>query len=221
MPEILWTKTGIEADIQAALPGFQHRFMEVIQTATLPVEPFDLENNSLIFTSVNGVKGFVENKFSSHPNDGNLAKVYCVGVRTAAELQKHQIQPEVTMRDGATLAAWLSQNLSGENLLHFCGNLAPDILPQNHTNRYRKIPVYETKLLFPKGNPTAGAIVFFSASGVRSFLKHNLVQAPQIFSIGESTTQELQRNGIKAVITSHKSSLRDLISLVHQNFEHQ
>lgn len=221
MPKILWTKTGIEAEIQAALPGFQHQFLEVILTVMLPVVPFDLKNNSLIFSSVNGVKGFVENGFWFLSNAGNLAKVYCVGTKTATELQKYQIQPEIIKRDGATLGAWLSDNVSGGNFIHFCGNLAADILPQHSAHLYRKIPVYETRLLFPKIAADAEAVVFFSPSGVRSFLKENSVGNAGIFSIGESTTQELRRHGLEAIITSRESSLPDLVSLVQQYFELQ
>lgn len=222
MPKILWTKTGIEAEITAALPALQHEFLEVIRTRVLPVAAFDLADSSLIFTSVNGVKGFVKNGFSFVSEDGKAAKIYCVGAKTQTELQKYKTQPEVTLRNGAELSDWLLQNVSGENFLHFCGNIALDILSQNpggKDNSYHKIPVYETQLLCPKIHTEATATVFFSPSGVRSFFKHNSVKNSRVFSIGESTTLALRQLGVEAVLTSRESSLQDLISLVQQNFE--
>ncbi|WP_435525937.1 hypothetical protein [Chryseobacterium indoltheticum] len=41
--------------------------IEVIKTKSISVEPFDLKNRSLIFTSSNGVKSFFENRFQ--PNE--------------------------------------------------------------------------------------------------------------------------------------------------------
>src|SRR5690606_41206754 len=55
------------------------------------INPFDLKNYSLIFTSVNGVASFFKNRFK--PNEDftakNYNKIYCVGEKTKRELRKH------------------------------------------------------------------------------------------------------------------------------------
>ena len=55
--------------------------VEVIKTSPIMINPFDLKNYSLIFTSVNGVASFFKNRFK--PNEDftakNYNKIYCVG----------------------------------------------------------------------------------------------------------------------------------------------
>ena len=62
---------------------FSYDFVEVIKIFPLKVEAFDLKNKSLIFTSVNAVESFFENKFLPNENftEKNFNKIYAVGLK--------------------------------------------------------------------------------------------------------------------------------------------
>ena len=83
---------------------------------------------------------------------------------------------------------------------------------------YKKIPVYKTELLYPKINEKYQAIVFFSPSGVRSFAKFNQLDDVKIFSIGKTTTAEIEKLTDNKIITSSKNTLADLLNLININF---
>jgi len=79
---------------------------------------------------------------------------------------------------------------------------------------YKKIPVYKTELLYPKIDEKYQAIVFFSPSGVRSFAKFNSLDDMKIFSIGKTTTSELEKLTDNTIITSSKNTVADLLNLI-------
>src|SRR5690606_8194275 len=121
----------------------------------MQVEPFDLKNKSLIFTSVNAVKSFFENGFRPDENftSRNFNKIYTVGITTKKELRKYGFGTFKVTRHAKELSEFIIENSSKENFLHFCGNLALDVLNKTlplQNISYRKIPVYETVLLYPK-----------------------------------------------------------------------
>ncbi|HMU08036.1 MAG TPA: uroporphyrinogen-III synthase, partial [Kaistella sp.] len=79
---------------------------------------------------------------------------------------------------------------------------------------YRKVVVYETELLYPKVEQQYDAVAFFSPSGVRSFVQHNLLNFSKIFSIGETTTSEIGKFTDKGVFTGKDNDLAALLQLI-------
>jgi len=195
-------------------------FVEVINTEFIKTKPFDLKNNSLIFTSVNGVKAFFENGFSPNENftePKNYNKIYVVGSQTKKELRKHHFGTFKLCKNANELSNFITENSVNEKFLHFCGNIAIDILDEKlplQNISYKKIPVYKTELLYPKIDEKYQAIVFFSPSGVRSFAKFNNLEEMKIFSIGKTTTSELEKLTDNKIITSSKNTLADLLNLI-------
>jgi len=195
-------------------------FVEVINTEFIKTKPFDLKNNSLIFTSVNGVKAFFENGFSPNENftePKNYNKIYVVGSQTKKELRKHHFGTFKLCKNANELSNFITENSVNEKFLHFCGNIAIDILDEKlplQNISYKKIPVYKTKLLYPKIDEKYQAIVFFSPSGVRSFAKFNNLDSIKIFSIGKTTTSELEKLTDNKIITSSKNTLADILNLI-------
>jgi hypothetical protein len=53
---------------------FSYDFVEVIRIDFLKIEAFDLEDKSIIFTSLNAVRSLFQNQFKIKNN-----KIYCVG----------------------------------------------------------------------------------------------------------------------------------------------
>lgn len=79
---------------------------------------------------------------------------------------------------------------------------------------YKKIVVYETKLIEPKISGKYEAVSFFSPSGVRSFARFNSFGDMKIFSIGETTESEIKKFTNNPIITSKESNLDDLLKLI-------
>lgn len=195
--------------------------IEVIKTKSIPVKSFDLKNKSLIFTSLNGVKSFFENGFK--PNEDftakNYNKIYCVGEKTKRELRKNGFGTFKVLKNAETLSQFIIENCVHEKFIHFCGNLALDVLDNElplQNIQYEKITMYETEALNPTIHEKYHAIVFFSPSGVRSFAKNNSLENVILFSIGETTSKELRKYTKSEIFTSHENTLLNLLSVINE-----
>lgn len=198
--------------------------VEVIKTKPIFVEHFDLKDQSLIFTSFNGVKSFFENKFN--PNEDftakNYNKIYCVGEKTKRELRKNGFGTFKVLKNAETLSQFIIENCAHEKFIHFCGNLALDVLDKKlplQNISYKKVTVYETEALNPVIHEKYHAIVFFSPSGVRSFAKNNSLENTILFSIGETTSKEIRKHTKSEIFTSIENTLLNLLSVIKNRLE--
>jgi len=198
--------------------------IEVIKTRSIPVERFDLKNRSLIFTSSNGVKSFFENRFQ--PNEDftakNYNKIYCVGEKTKRELRKNGFGTFKVLKNAETLSQFITENCVHEKFIHFCGNLALNVLDKElplQNISYKKVTVYETEALNPVIHEKYHAIVFFSPSGVRSFAKNNSLENVILFSIGETTSKEIRKHTKSEIFTSTENTLLNILSVIKDRLE--
>ncbi|WP_312074903.1 uroporphyrinogen-III synthase [Chryseobacterium sp.] len=196
--------------------------IEVIKIKSFTVKRFDLKDYSLIFTSSNGVKAFFENGFK--PNEDftakNYNKIYCVGEKTKRELRKNGFGTFKVLKNAETLSKFIIENCVHEKFIHFCGNLAIDVLDKElplQNISYKKVTVYETEELNPIITEKYHAIVFFSPSGVRSFAKNNSLENTLLFSIGATTSKELKKFTENKFFTSRKNNLEDLLKMLSAN----
>ena len=224
--KILFTKTGIENEVSKKMgTDFVFDFQDFIKIEHLKTKPFDLKNYSLIFSSVNAVKSFFKNKFEPHENFLNpkkFNKIYAVGFKTKLELRKQGFGTFKVAKHASDLADFIIENSQKEKFLHFCGNLALDVLDKTlplQNISYKKVIVYKTNLLYPKISEKYDAIVFFSPSGVRSFAKFNSLENLKIFSIGQTTEKELKKFTQNRIFTSKESNLEDLLNIIKQKAE--
>ena len=195
--------------------------VEVIKISNIKVEPFDLKNKSLIFTSAKGVISFFENGF--RPNEDftqkNYNKIYCVGVKTKRELQKNGFGTFKVLKNAETLSQFIIEKCPNEDFLHFCGNLALDVLDKKlplQNIQYKKATLYRTEETNPAINEKYHALVFFSPSGVRSFAKYNSFENSILFSIGETTSKELRKHTIDHIHTSNDNTLTSVFELIRR-----
>ena len=217
---ILFTK-NIDSELLSKELGGDISFdcVEVIQIENLNVDAFDLKDHSLIFTSLNGVKSFFENQFK--PNEDfatkNYNKIYCVGEKTKKELRKNGFGTFKVLKNAETLSKFIIEHCQHEKFIHFCGNLAIDVLDKSlplQNISYRKVTVYTTKEINPVIPEKYHAIVFFSPSGVRSFAKNNSLDNMLLFSIGETTSKELRKHTKSDIFTSKKNTLSNLLLII-------
>ena len=224
MMKVLFTKKKIDKKMISEKFGsrFSYDLVDVIKIKPLQVEPFDLKDKSLIFTSVNAVDSFFANGFRPNEDftDKNYNKIYCVGPKTKKKVREAGFGTFKVKKHAKDLSEFIIENSGKENFIHFCGNLALDVLDQAlplQNISYRKVFIYETELLYPTVAQDFDAVVFFSPSGVRSFAAHNSLDGKKIFSLGYTTTQELTKFTSNKIYTSGESNFQDLLDLIIKN----
>lgn len=193
--------------------------VEVIRTIPIKTSPFDLKNYSLIFTSSKGVTSFFKNGFK--PNETftakNYNKIYCVGEKTKRELRKNGFGAFKMLKNADTLSKFIISHCQHEKFLHFCGNIALDVLDENlplQNISYKKITVYNTEEINPLITEKYHVSVFFSPSGVRSFANRNSFEDMQLVSIGETTANELRKYTSKPILISEGNNLMSVLKLI-------
>ncbi|SFI28139.1 uroporphyrinogen-III synthase [Halpernia frigidisoli] len=222
---VLFTKEIIQQQVIANLnETISPVFLDVLKFKIKILKKFPLKNQSLIFTSANGVEAFFKNNFLPKDNFTVLPfnKIYCVGAKTKLKLREFGFGVFKTVKNAQELCEFIIEKSSREDFLHFCGNLTLDILDEKlplQNIKYEKIECYETELLYPKTSENFDALVFFSPSGVRSFAKHNSLENSTLFSIGETTSAEIKKLTKKDIITSKEQTLKSLLKLINNKFK--
>jgi uroporphyrinogen-III synthase len=225
--KILFTKNIDQATISKELgEDILVDCVEVIKTKPILISAFDLKNYSLIFTSVNGVASFFKNRFKPNENftAKNYNKIYCVGEKTKKALRKHGFGTFKVLKNAETLSRFIIGNCQHEQFLHFCGNLAINVLDKElplQNIKYKKITIYNTEETNPLISEKYHAAVFFSPSGVRSFAKRNSLKDMKLFSIGETTSGELRNYTHENIFTSEENTLSSVFELIRQEIVSQ
>jgi uroporphyrinogen-III synthase len=173
---------------------------------------FDLKNikDSLIFTSQNAVHSILQ-----HPKCEELKTkpVFCVGLKTKILLSENGFNVDVYTGYASDLAEIITLIHPNDSFTFFSGNLRRETLPEALKEGniiFNEIQVYETILTPQKIKDSVQAILFFSPSGVASYLKENTIKKETCFCIGETTAEALQKI-TKNVIIVKNPTIEDVI----------
>lgn len=180
---------------------------------TTKTSDFELKNvnDILIFTSQNGVQSILQ-----HPKCEELKskKVFCVGLKTKALLEENGFKVEAYTGYAADLAEIITLVYPNESYTFFSGNLRRDTLPEALTEAgitFNEIEVYQTLLTPEKIDSKVDGILFYSPSGVESYLKKNKVSKEIAFCIGETTAEAANQFGIKNIIIANQPTVENTI----------
>lgn len=190
---ILSTKILSTPQKQALLNAhFEVVEADFIKTENQKFELGDL-NDNLIFTSQNAVHSFFQ-----HPEYEVLKSknVFCVGLKTKILLSEAGFNVVAYTGYAADLAEIIALIYASESYTFFSGNLRKETLPKALKEagvKFNEIQVYETTLTPQKTQTAANAILFFSPSGVESYLKENKIKKEICFCIGETTAEALSK----------------------------
>ncbi|WP_276379395.1 uroporphyrinogen-III synthase [Flavobacterium sp. H4147] len=188
---------------------------DFIKTTNKSFELKDL-NENLIFTSQNAVHSVL-----SHPKSEELKKknVYCVGLKTKILLSDNGFNVVAYTGYASDLAEIITLIYAKESYTFFSGNLRRDILPEalkENGITFNEIEVYETSLQPQKIKANPEAILFFSPSGVKSYLKDNTIKKEICFCIGETTAEALSKI-TKNIIVADQPTIEDVIEdVIHE-----
>jgi uroporphyrinogen-III synthase len=172
-------------------------------------------NETLIFTSQNAVLSFLQ-----HPNIEALKQktVFCVGLKTKALLEENGFKVEAYTGYAADLAEIISLVYSDSSYTFFSGNLRRDVLPEMLKENgiiFNEIEVYETILTPQKINTKPDGILFYSPSGVESYLKENKITDEMCFCIGNTTANALQTITENIIIANQPSVENVIIQCIN------
>ena len=213
MIQILSTKTLLDNQ-REALTNANLNVVEVdfIETKS---QAFELNgiNDNLIFTSQNAVQSFLLDPKSEEIKKKN---VFCVGLKTKILLSENGFNVIAYTGYAEDLAEIITLIYANESYTFFSGNLRRETLPQALKEakiKFNEIQVYETKLTPQKIKTPVDAILFFSPSGIESYLKENKIKNETCFCIGTTTSSALE--GItKNIIIADQPTIEDVIEEV-------
>ncbi|MBV1924622.1 MAG: hydroxymethylbilane synthase [Flavobacteriaceae bacterium] len=175
---------------------------------------------NVVFTSQNAVEALT---FNYSSEDFNFENIYCVGRRTKRLIEKKIGKVTKVESSAEKLANYLTENLEEKELTFFCGNKRrddlPTILAKNDFN-ITEVECYQTLLSSEKIDPKYSGILFYSPSGIESFLKSNTTKDRIAFCIGETTASEA-RNHFETVIVSKASTVDSVIDSVNEYFKNK
>jgi uroporphyrinogen-III synthase len=190
---------------------------DFIQTQNKPFELKDL-NENLIFTSQNAVHSVL-----SDPNVEKLKSknVFCVGLKTKILLSESGFNVVAYTGYASDLAEIITLIYRHESYTFFSGNLRRETLPQALKDaevKFNEIQVYDTSLTPQKIKNNVDAILFFSPSGVESYLKENTIKKETCFCIGETTAEALAKI-TKNIIIADQPTVEDVIEDVIEEYK--
>ncbi len=167
-------------------------------------ESLQVSNNikNAIFTSQNGVNAFFAN-ISERKN--SIENCFCVGEKTKLLLEQKG-QKVIKMTEYASeLAEYLVNNYKNDSFHFFCGNIRSEEIPsklKDNNISFEEIVVYKTTLNPKKFDRKFDAVLFFSPSGVRSFISENKLDNSKAICIGTTTASEAKKYSENVVISN-------------------
>jgi len=189
--------------------------VDFIKTENTNFELKDIKDN-LIFTSQNAVQSLL-----NHPEWEQLKakNVFCVGLKTKALLNENGFVVTVYTGYASDLTEIINLIYSKEHFTFFSGNLRRETLPQGLKEAgvdFNEIKVYETVLTPQKIKSVSEGILFFSPSGVESYLKDNKIRKEICFCIGNTTAEALEKLTKNIVIAEHPTVEDTILECINE-----
>ena len=208
--QILSTKK-LTSEQKQALVNANLEILDVdfIQTQNKSFELKDL-NDNLIFTSQNAVHSVLSDPKAEELKSKN---VFCVGLKTKILLSENGFNVIAYTGYASDLAEIITLIYRSESYTFFSGNLRRETLPKALKDaeiKFNEIQVYDTSLTPQKIKTAADAILFFSPSGVESYLKDNTIKKETCFCIGDTTAEALHKI-TKNIIIADQPTVEDVI----------
>lgn len=210
MIQILSTKTLLNNQREALVnAGFNVIEADFIKTKSNPFQLNEI-NENLIFTSQNAVQSFLLDPKSAELKSKN---VFCVGLKTKIMLSENGYNVVAYTGYAEDLSEIITLIYSSESYTFFSGNLRRETLPKALKEakiKFNEIQVYETALTPQKIKVPVEAIMFFSPSGIESYVKENKIKNETCFCIGTTTASALE--GItKNIVIADQPTIEDVI----------
>lgn len=181
--------------------------LSVVEADFISIQHSEFEadniNTNLLFTSQNAFASFLLNKKSANFKD---RPIFCVGSKTREAIQKAGYKVVASADYAEELADTIISNHTNESFTFFSGSMRRDTLPNALANAgitLNEIEVYKTVLSPQAIKSNVNGILFYSPSGIESYLSENSITNEVCFCIGTTTADALK--GITNTIVMAKN----------------
>jgi uroporphyrinogen-III synthase len=182
-----------------------------IQTKSVDFEIPQL-NDYLVFTSKEAVKSVLKSEIKKV----HTISCLCVGSKTKKFLEKKGFMVLENADYAEDLIQIIDSKYKGNSFTFFCGNIRRNTIPiffQQNKIAYNEILVYKTELKPHQIEEAFDGVLFFSPSGVKSFLKNNTLENKTCFCIGTTTAKALE-NRTKNIVIASQPTVENVIDEV-------
>lgn len=179
----------------------------------LSVKEINTIDNAIV-TSQNSAKILIESK-------AQLKNVFCVGEKTSALFLKKGYNVVKIAKNATELADFIVKNTKKESFVFYCGNKRrdelPSVLSENKIIFTEKI-LYKTVLNPQKIETKFDAVLFFSPSGVESYVQQNSLENRVAFCIGKTTANEAKKY-TASIVVAQQSTIENTITTAIDYFK--
>ena len=171
----------------------------------------------VVFTSQNGVEAVSDNFMSS---ELDFTNIYCVGRRTKRLIERKIGKVAHVENSAAKLAEYLAENIKEGEVTYFCGDKRRDELPDilDKTSLVlNEVISYQTILTPNVLKKKYDGLLFFSPTGIQSFLSKNDGTEEVAFCIGNTTSIEAKKH-FKTVVEAKLPSVESVLNSVNAYF---
>lgn len=174
----------------------------------------ELEN--VIITSQNGVEAIL-NSFTK--DEIKFKNIFCVGRRTKKLIENRIGKVTHVAKNATKLSEYLAKELENKEVTYFCSDLRLDILPvtlKACNIIVNEVEAYKTMLSPEKINDDFAGVLFYSPSGIESYLTKNTTNKIA-YCIGETTAKEARKH-FENVKVANMPSAESLLELVKNQY---
>ena len=182
---------------------------DAISVTFLDFEVPDAIDNA-IFTSQQAVFCFLGK------SNGNLGikNCFCVGNKTKALLEQNGLKVIEIGQNATELAQNIVKNYKNKVFYYFCGTIRREDLPKalkSEKISLFEVKTYKTVLKTKKFDQKWDGILFFSPSGVASFISENKHQTnTHAFCIGQTTASSAKKH-FKTVVVANQNTIESVL----------
>ncbi len=221
-PRIVSTKRlATELVEQLDRAGILHEQHDFIQTIIQVPDKINSQQiqKFIVLTSKSAVNAWIAIVVKHGINVSDYP-VFCIDQATKKEVIAQNLTIQGEAKDSASLAGVIIQDSSIKSVTYICSNIRRDELPSRLKAKgieVNEITGYHTQPTPLKINSTSQAVLFFSPSGVDSFLSLNGV-SDVCFCIGDATAAHATAKGFKNVQVAELSTPESVIKKVIQYY---
>ena len=166
--------------------------------------------DNAIFTSQQAVHSFL----AKTQGDLGLKNCFCVGNKTKTLLEQNGLNVTEIGQNAAELAQNIVKNYKNKVFYYFCGTIRREELPnalKSEKMTLFEVKTYKTVLKTEKFDQKWDGILFFSPSGVASYISGNKHQTnTYAFCIGQTTASSAKKY-FKRVVVANTNTIESVL----------
>lgn len=205
---------------QAGAEVSQHNFISPSIEIPANIEQYTIHKH-IVITSKTAVKAWLE-IIDRLKLDILQYSVYCLDAVTHKLATQHNLKVSDVASDAISLAKKIAADKSIKAITFICGNLRRDELPaylRTNAIEVEELIVYRTKLTPTKINKPVDSVLFFSPSGIDSFLLVNKKPNAIVFCIGQTTANHATKKGLSTIHIAEKHTAESLVQTVIKYYQ--